>query len=301
MKVLIAGATGLIGQELVRQCAEQGIAVNYLTTRKEKIVRQATFNGFYWNPSSGELDQEAFDGVNAIVNLAGATVANRWTKSYKKQIMDSRVMTARLIRESLSKSEHSVTHYVSSSGISYYPDSLDQEYQESFNSPADTFLGDVTVQWEKAALQMEEIGIAVSLVRTGLVLASDQGALPQMASPVRKGFGAALGSGKQWQSWIHLHDIAGIYLYLMQNQLTGVFNGVAPNPVSNEELTKQIATVLDKKIWLPAVPAFVLRLMLGEMAALVLEGQRVSCEKICQAGYQFKFKDVGLALEDLLT
>lgn len=300
MKLLIAGATGLIGQELVRQCREQHIVVNYLTTRKEKIVTESGYFGYYWDPSNLQMDAAALEGVDVIINLAGATVAKRWNKAYKEIILASRVQSAQTLYRALQSGNHGVRQYIGSSGISFYPDSLRVNYQETHQTPSTSFLGQVTVKWEEAGIKMKDLGLEVCLVRTGLVLASEDGALAQMAAPVRRGIGAALGSGDQWQSWIHLKDIAGIYLYLATNNLGGVYNGVAPNPVSNKALTKAIGIALGKKIWLPPVPAFALRLALGEMADLVLEGQKVSCDKICQKGYHFQFDNVSLALQDLL-
>ncbi|PQB03830.1 TIGR01777 family oxidoreductase [Aureitalea marina] len=300
MKVLIAGATGLIGQELVRQCLEKEIAVNYLTTRKDKIIHRENYNGYHWSPDHGEMDLDALKGVTVVINLAGATVAKRWNKSYKEQVLNSRIQTAQVIFNGLSSIEHRVQHYIGASGISYYPDSDKERYKEDFEQHSPSFLGRVTRDWEAAALAMEKLGVKVGLVRTGLVMDMQAGALPQMVGPIRKGLGAPLGRGTQWQSWIHIKDIAAIYLFMAENGLTGIYNGVAPNPVTNKALTLKIAQVIGKKIILPPVPAFMLRLMLGEMADLVLEGQWVSCEKIRQAGYVFQYDHVDLALDDLL-
>ncbi|MEL6809819.1 MAG: TIGR01777 family oxidoreductase [Bacteroidota bacterium] len=300
MKILIAGATGLIGKELVRQCHDVNIDVHYLTTRKDKIETRENYRGFYWNPSEGEIDIAAFQGVDTIVNLAGAPVSKRWNEAYKKQIMDSRVDTATVLCNSLNSTSHTVVQYISSSGISIYPSSYDHLYTEEDTPSVNSFLGEVTKAWERAADQFSSLDISVVKVRTGIVLASKDGALPKLVKPIALGAGAALGSGKQWQSWIHIEDIAGIYLFLIKNRMSGVFNGVAPNPVTNKKMTKVIASQLKKPLWLPKVPSFIMKLLLGEMGALVLESQLVSAKKIEKAGYLFHYVNLEKALEDLL-
>jgi len=299
-KVLITGATGLIGSELVRQCHMDGIAVNYLTTSKEKIENSENYKGFYWNPKNGEIDIDAFKGATAIINLVGATISKCWTKQYKKTILDSRVETIDLLHETLQKIDHNIVHFITASGVGIYPNSKTKLYTEEDNEVDDTFLAEVVVAWEAAAAKFKNSGMEVSKVRTGVVLAKEEGALPKLVKPIKLGLGAPLGSGDQWQSWIHIQDIAGIYLFLLINQLEGKYNAVAPNPVQNKKMTKMIASKLDSPLWMPNIPAFALKLLLGEMSVLVLEGQLVSSQKIEQLGYQFKFYNLETALQDLL-
>lgn len=299
-RVLITGATGLIGSELVRQCHRDGIAVNYLTTSKEKIENTENYKGFYWNPKESEIDIKAFEDVTAIINLVGASISERWTKNYKKIILDSRVETINLLHETLQKIDHNIVHFITASGVSIYPNSKTKLYTEENTEVGDTFLAEVVVAWEAAAAKFKDSGMEVSKVRTGVVLAKEEGALPKLVKPISLGLGSPLGSGEQWQSWIHLKDIAGIYLFLLKNQLEGKYNAVAPNPVQNKKMTKMIASKLDCPIWLPNIPAFLLKLILGEMSVLVLEGQLVSSQKIEKLGYQFKFYNLETALQDLL-
>lgn len=300
MKILIAGATGLIGQELVKQCHEANISVHYLTTRKSKIVQNPHYNGFYWNPKTKEIDRAAFEGVDAIVNLAGASVSKRWTASYKEEILSSRIDTANLLFESVKQLDRTPEHYISSSGISIYPSSMQKLYTEEDQTASDSFLGEVSVAWEAAADQFTALPMRVSKVRTGIVMDADDGALPKIVKPIRMGMGAPLGSGEQWQSWIHIEDIAGIYLFLLQNNQSGVFNGVAPSPVTNKRMTEIIAQHLAKPLWLPKVPLFMLKLLLGEMAAIAVESQLVSAQKMEAAGYRFRYVNLEKAIEDLL-
>jgi uncharacterized protein (TIGR01777 family) len=300
MNILITGATGVIGSHLVEACIAQGHVVHYLTTRKNKIVSKSNYKGFYWNPETGELDTEALKGVSAIIHLAGATISKRWTNAYKKSILDSRIETANLLYSALKKNKHTINHFISASGVGIYPPSLTKLYTEEDKDLDDSFLGEVVQTWEEAAHQFSPLGIKVTIVRTGLVLAKEGGALPAIAAPVSKSVGAPLGSGNQWQSWIHIDDMVKVYLAILENGWDGTFNAVAPNPVTNIKLTKLIAKTLEKPLWLPKVPSFVLKLLLGEMSVLVLKGQLVSSKKLEEAGFRFQYFNLESALDDLL-
>lgn len=299
-RILITGATGLIGRELVKLCHENNIGVNYLTTSKEKIENKPNYQGFYWNPEKEEIDERAFEGVSAIINLVGASISKRWTDSYKKTIIDSRVKTMGLMYRTLQKIDHNIGQFISASGVNIYPDSKTKLYTEENESVDDSFLAKVVIAWEDAAADFKDLGMDVTKVRTGMVLAKEDGALPKLVQPIKLGVGAPLGSGDQWQSWIHIDDISGIYFFLLKNKFEGIFNAVAPNPIRNKKLTKLIASHLNSPLWMPNVPAFALRLILGEMAVLVLEGQLVSSKKIEELGYTFKYYNIDSAIQDLL-
>ena len=301
MKVLITGATGLIGKEIVSYCHTYDIAVHYLSTSKEKLKDQPNYKGFYWNPKLNIIDTACFEGVNAIINLAGATIAKRWTAAYRIEILDSRTKSLQLLKEALSTTNHKVKHIISASAIGVYPDSLTNYYDESNSEISKSFLGDVVKAWEYAVDSFETLDIKVSKIRIGLVLAENEGALPQIAKPVRYGIGAAFGDGKQWQSWIHVSDLARIFVYVLQNELEGIFNGVAPNPVTNTELTKSVARTIKRPLWLPNIPRFFMQLVLGDMHILLFESQRVSSKTIEDAGFDFDYHHLQLALEDLLV
>ena len=300
MKVLIAGATGLIGKQLTHYCLGDGITVHYLTTSKDKIEKKPNYKGFYWNPEEHIIDKDALNEVTVIINLAGASISKRWTRSYKKTILESRVQSAKLLYNTLAGINHQVTHYISASGISIYPNHKTRMYHEDDTEVDNTFLANVVVAWEQAADTFSKLGLRVAKLRTGVVFAENEGALLKIKEPIEKGFGAPLGSGDQWLSWIHVQDIACIYMHVLRNGLEGVYNAVSPNPVTNKNLTFKIATTLNKNIWLPNVPGFVLKLLLGEMAVLVLEGQLVSCKKIEKTGYDFMFVNVNYAIRKLL-
>ncbi|MCW5519238.1 TIGR01777 family oxidoreductase [Aureitalea sp. L0-47] len=299
MKVLITGATGLIGSQLSKAFQSEGHTVHYLTTRKNAIVSEENYKGFYWNPSNNELDPAAMEGVSAIIHLAGATVSKRWTKAYKEEIIDSRLKSADLLYSFLKNNPNNVEHFISASGVGLYP-SNDEIHSEETTKTDDGFLAEVVKAWEVAAHKFEDLGIKVSVVRTGIVLSTEGGALKEMSAPIRKGVGAPLGKGTQWQSWIHIGDMVQLYLDMTKKGWEGVYNAVAPNPVTNKELTHQIAKTLGKRIWLPNVPSFVLRIILGEMADIVLDGQRASSKKLETKGFNFNFPHLDGALQDLL-
>lgn len=301
-RVLITGATGLIGQNIVKKCHANGIAVNYLTTSKQKIEHKDNYKGFYWNPKSGDIDLNCFADVNAIINLAGASIAKRWTSNYKKEIIDSRVDTIALLQKNLKEIKHNVKHFISASAIGIYPDSLSAYYEEDeLVLDNNSFIIDVVKRWETAADTFENINIKVVKVRIGIVLSSEGGALSEMKKPITNFVGASLGSGNQWQSWIHIDDLSQLFLFVLNNNLEGVFNAVAPNPVTNSLLTKQIARILKKPLWLPNVPEFMMKLILGEMHVIVTQGQRVSSKKIEDLGFQFKYHHLEPALQDILS
>lgn len=300
MRILITGATGLIGKEIVKICHLQNIEVNYLTTRKSKIEHQENYKGFYWNPELKELDKACFKGVDAIIHLAGASISKRWTPSYKKEIVSSRVGSTKLLIDSLKGEIHTIKHVISGSAIGIYPDSLTSYYEESYKGTNDSFLGDVVKKWEASVDGFSKLNIKVSKIRTGLVLSKNGGALPEMLKPIKFGFGAAFGNGKHWQSWIHITDLSQMFLYVLKHKMYGVYNGVAPNPETNQFLTKTIANVLNKPLILPNIPKFVMKTILGDMHQLLFDSQRVSSKKIEDAGFVFEYHHLKPALVHLL-
>lgn len=302
MKVLITGATGLVGQAIIGVLHAKGVTVNYLTTRKEKITSLDKLQGFYWNPGTGVVDPESFREVQAIINLAGAPIAKRWTRAYKERILQSRINSLSTLRKALQKTDCSgIQSFISASGIGGYPSSLSRLYDESETEVDNSFLGEVVQAWEAAADALNVFDFSVAKVRIGIVLSTRGGALPKLAAPIKNFVGAPLGNGKQWQSWIHLEDLAQLFVFLLENKLEGTFNGVAPNPVIHTKLIKAIAKVLHKPLWLPNIPGFALRALLGEMACLPLASHRVNSKKIQEKGFYFQYPNIGAALENLYS
>lgn len=279
MRVLITGATGLVGSEIVKICKEKGISINYLTTRKSKLTHEDGYRGYYWNPKTQEIDTNCFKDAEAIIHLAGASVSKRWSPKYKTEIIESRTHSTQLLINALNGETHQIKHVISASAIGVYPDSLTNYYEESFKQTSDSFLGKVVNVWEDTVDGFSKLGITVSKIRIGLVLASNGGALQEIVKPIKVGMGASFGSGKQWQSWIHIHDLAHMFVYALNEKLGGIFNGVAPNPVSNKELVKVAAGVLNKPLIMPNIPRFFMKLILGDMHILLFESQRVSSKK----------------------
>lgn len=300
MKVLITGATGLVGSEIVKLFLQNGVQIHYLTSSKRKLEQLDNYKGFYWNPATSEMDINAFEGVTTIIHLAGASVAKRWTKSHKQEIIESRVLSTKLLFQFLAKNSHEVTHIIGASAIGIYPNSFTTIYKESDLDVDNSFLGSVVAKWEDEVSAFECIGIKVSKVRIGIVLAKKGGALQEMVKPIKIGLGAAFGSGKHYQSWIHIHDLAQIFYFIMQHMHEGVFNGVSPYPVTNNEMTKAIGKVVGKRIFLPNIPKFLMNLLLGEMHELLFSSQNVSSRKLLDKGFQFQFASLDKALDNLL-
>jgi len=294
--ILITGGTGLVGTRLSEQLTNQGHKITHLSRNPEHGAR---FKQYSWNISEKTIDSAAFENIDTIIHLAGAGVADsKWTDQRKKVILDSRVESTKLLFDKVKEYGVVLKSYITASAIGIYGSDTERLFVEDDNS-ANDFLAKVVVAWENSANLFKEI-TQVSKVRIGIVLAKDGGALKEIAKPIKLFAGAPLGSGDQWMSWIHVEDLAGIFQHIVQENLSGVYNAVAPHPVTNKTLTKATAKELKKPLILPNVPEFVMKLMLGEMSQIVLEGVKVSSNKIENAGYQFKFNKIDNAVKDLL-
>ncbi len=299
MKVLITGATGLIGNELVSLLLQNGVSIHYLTTSKKKIENELNYKGFYWNPEQGIIDENCLMGVDAIIHLAGATISKRWTNSYKQEIIESRLLSSEVLFKALKNHPNQVKQIVSASGTAIYPNNDKVIYDENSQEIDNSFLGNVVYKWEESADKFKSLGLKVCKLRTGIVLSNKGGALIEMAKPIKMGIGSPFGTGKQVQSWIHIHDIAALYFFAISNDLEGVYNAVAPNPVSNEKLTMTIATVLKKPLFMPNIPKFMMKLLLGEMHELLFENRNLSAQKIIEKGFVFKYNTIEKAIENI--
>jgi hypothetical protein len=300
MKVLITGATGLIGSAIVKKCHDKGITVNYLTSSKEKLQSKKNYKGFYWNLDEGSMDTNCFEGVDTIINLAGESISKRWTSANKTKIIESRIKSLAILNNTLKSHSHSVKHIISASAIGIYPDSFTNYYEETFPKTSKTFLGELVEQWEAKVDEFSQLGMTVSKIRIGLVLSKNGGALPELVKPTQFGLGAAFGTGKQWQSWIHIEDLARLVVFILKEKHEGTFNAVSPNPVTNLEFTKAVAKALNRPLILPNIPKNFMQLVLGEMHVLLFESQRVSSKKIEAKGFYFKFHHLEPSLNHLL-
>lgn len=300
MKILIAGATGLVGRDLVRQCLENNIEINFLTTQEAKLNKIPGAKGFWWDPRKAELDTACFDGVTTMINLAGAPIARRWTQSYKEEILQSRVQSLRTLYKGLQQSNtDSVTTFVSASAIGIYPHSLTNYFNEDEPSKGEGFAAHVVDLWEQEAKKFKDIVPNIAIIRIGLVLSDQGGALIKMAKPVNLYAGSAFGSGEQWQSWIHISDLSRMLIFISNKKLGGTFNAVAPNPVTQNKLIKELAKVLKRPLIFPNIPSFMLRILLGEMAEILTSSQRVSNKKIESLGFDFEYQNICKALEGI--
>jgi uncharacterized protein (TIGR01777 family) len=236
MNILITGATGLIGNELVKLLLSQKHSVNYLTTSKSKIINKPNHRGFYWNPEQGKIDENCLFNVDVIVHLAGANIAKRWTNDYKQEIIESRTLSSELLYNLIRKTPNKIKHFVSASGTAIYPESDSEVYDETTSETEDSFLSNVVKKWEESADRFQVLGIKVCKIRTGIVLSNLGGALPEMVKPIKMGFGAAMGSGKQIQSWIHLEDLVRMYSFAIENNLDGIYNAADINDEQFKEI-----------------------------------------------------------------
>lgn len=298
-KVLITGGTGLIGSRLTELLIESGYEVSYLSRSKGN----GRIKKYVWDIYKKYIDQDAIKNADYIISLAGANVfEKKWSKEFKKEILDSRVQSTNLLYDQLRSTPNNVKAFISASAIGYYGFDTGSEWINEQDKPGDDFLSEVVKQWEASTSKIQELNIRTVMFRIGIVLSSNGGALEKLLTPIRFNTGAALGSGKQYVSWIHVDDLCFMMIKALEDEtLSGVYNAVAPEPVTNEVLTKEIAHAIDKNIFLPNVPSIALKFLLGsERASILLGGNRVSSEKIEKAGYKFHFRELNTALQNLL-
>lgn len=295
MKILITGGTGLLGREISKQLLAKGHEVVFLSRnpKKDSIIPQ-----FEWAPEEEYLDPLALKGVDCVINLAGAPINHRWTQDYKKQIISSRTASLKSLYKSLISEKHQVKMLISASAVGYYPHSFTEKYQEE-DSPGSSFLSNVCKDWEKAALNFEQLNIKTSIIRIGIVLSEKGGALKEMLKPFKLGLGSPLASGKQWMPWIHIQDISGIFIFIAENERAGIFNGVGMEGIRNADFSKLLAKSLRKPYFAPNVPRLALKILMGESSAIALHSTNVDSGKIQKAGFEFKFKKLEAALKDL--
>jgi uncharacterized protein (TIGR01777 family) len=297
----ISGASGLVGTARRRECMMRvpNVKMLFLDRNQEEFV--LGISRIPWNPEAKRFDARALEGIHAVVHLAGEGIASRrWSARQKERILRSRVDGTRLLVDGLRSLKQKPSVLVSSSAVGYYGPRGDEVLDESA-PPGSTFLSEVCKEWEAEASKAAELGIRVVLLRTGVVLARDGGALSKMLPPFRVGVGGRLGSGRQWMSWIHLADLVGAVRFAIEAPaLSGPVNATAPTPVTNRDFSKVLGRVLHRPS-LFAVPAPALRLAVGEMAnELLLTGQRAIPKKLLEAGFAFRFANLEPALHDLL-
>lgn len=294
-KILITGGSGLIGMRLSEMLIDLGYEVAHLSRNPAKVSSYKTFK---WDIKDGYIDDNAISYADYIINLAGASVADeKWSEDRKKVILKSRVDSINLLHKCLEKSEHHVKGFISASAIGIYGNSGDSIMSEE-STYGDDFLAEVCKAWEAASWRMRDLNLRTVIFRLGIILSNKGGALPQIAKPIKMMAGAPLGSGKQFMSWIHIDDACRLFVSAIEDtKFEGVYNAVAPHPVTNEKFTKELADAMHKPLVLPKVPAFAINLVMGEMSEVVLASQRVSANKVLQTGFTFEYNYLEEALE----
>ena len=295
--VLITGANGVLAQHL-EKVLENTYTIKFLTRKvKEK-------NEFLWDINKNYIDPEAFTDVNHIIHLAGSSIADKsWTKERKQMIYSSRIDSAQLILEELKKNKLTIETFISASAIGYYGTETTDTILTEKSPTGNDFLSDVCNKWEHAthSFLSDNVANRTAIVRIGIIFATNEGALKKIIQPIKLGVGSGIGTGNQWMPWIHISDLCGIFKFILTHkEINGTFNAVSPEHITNIGLTRKIAKVLKRKILLPNIPKFVMKLIFGEMSVILLEGSRVSSEKIVKRGFNFEYENLDTALRNIL-
>ena len=296
--VLITGGAGLIGRHLCKKLKEKGYNIALLRRKSNPYDDIPVYT---WDPDKNIIDPQAISNADYIIHLAGAGIGDkRWTKKRRVLISDSRIKTGELIFNKVQESGKRLRAFISASGIGYYGTITSDKIFTETDQPANDFLGEICRKWEQMADRFEESGIRTVKIRTGVVLTAKAGALGRMIPLVRIGIGSSLGSGKQYLPWIHIDDLCNIYIKAIEDKsLKGTYNAVSPEHITNKSLMRALAKVLRKPFCFPAVPSFTMKILFGKMSGILLDGSRVSADKIISAGYNFEFPDLESALKNL--
>jgi uncharacterized protein (TIGR01777 family) len=295
--ILITGGSGLIARLVTDELLNQGYSVSHLSRRPGNNPKVKTY---LWDVYKGEIDENCLEGISTVLHLAGENIAaKRWTDKRKKAIIDSRTKSIELIYQLIKNKPNQVNTIISASAIGYYSDRGDELLTED-SPPNNDFMAQCCIAWENAVDEGKALGLRILKFRTGVVLNKSEGALLEMGRPIKLGFGAPMGSGKQWIPWIHWQDVVDMYLHAIEKiNLSGVYNMVAPNPVTNKQFTKTLAKQFHRPVWPINIPSFVFKLLMGEMSTIVLGSTRVSAEKIEKDGFVFKFSELTNALKEI--
>lgn len=289
--ILITGGSGFVGMQLTKLLKVNDYEVSWLTRKKNPDFNTPQF---LWNWKNKEIEIEAIEKADAIIHLAGANVnGHRWNKKWKKEIYDSRVKSTDFLFGIIPKHSKKIKTFVSASATGYYGCVTSEKICVESDLPGNDFLATTCNDWETEANKFTELGIRTSIIRTGVVLSENSEAFKKICFPIRHGFGAAIGSGKQYFPWIHLDDLCGIYLKVISDDsMQGIFNSVAPEFITNANLTKLFAKDFNKSIWLPNIPSIVIKILFGELSESLLNGSRISPDKLIKHGFDFKYPGI---------
>ena len=293
-KVLITGGSGLIGRRLSFLLKSRGYEVRILSRSNNP---KNNYKTFVWNVSEQYINDSAFEGLNHIIHLAGAGIADkRWSEKRKKKIIASRVASTNLLYNTVKRLKTPLNSFISASATGYYGAVTSETIFEEKDKPAKDFLGKVCSLWEDSIFQFNEIKIRTVALRTGIVLSKDGGALKKMKTPII----TSLGNGKQYMPWIHIDDLCELYIKAIEDeQFKGAFNAVSPEHISNLSFSKKISKIFNYPFLALGAPSFILQIVFGEMSTIILNGSRISANKIKQAGFKFKFENLEKALKNL--
>jgi uncharacterized protein (TIGR01777 family) len=297
MKCIVSGGTGFIGRHVVSRLLKDTHYVG-VWSRKPGLDRRTAVATHTWDPLAGDPPLESLNGMDCVIHLAGENVAQRWNPEVKRRIHDSRVLGTQRIVDTIERVRHKPKVLICASAIGIYGDRGDEILTEA-STPGTGFLADTCRAWEAEADRARRFGMRVVKIRIGFVLGNDGGALQKMVPAFRAFLGGKLGSGKQWMPWVHVDDVAEIFAYAVENEISGVWNATAPNPVRNAEFTKELAGALGRPALFP-VPRPALKLAFGEFAEHMLDSARVIPDNLTKAGFQFRYPDLGPALRNIL-
>lgn len=298
-KILITGGTGLLGKTISEILLKNDQKVVWLS-------REAgNYNGitkFKWDINKNYIDEKAFEGVESIIHLAGAPIANkRWTDSYKNEIIKSRVKSSELLFDHISKNNYPVKTFIGGSAMGYYGSGISEKIFTEDDAAGSDFLAETCSLWEKSYEPFIKKGIRTVIIRTGVVLSKHEGAYAKMAPAFKLGLGAAVASGKQYFPWIHINDITNMFIYALQNQnLQGIYNGVSSEFINNKDFSRQLAKSFNRSFFMPNIPGFLLKIAMGEGAIMVTGGVKISNKKIKETGFKFEFETAAEALQSLV-
>jgi len=297
--ILIGGGTGLVGIRLSEMLSQKGYNVLHLS-RKKNLNKK--FPAYQWDLKNGTIDDEVIQKADVVINLAGAGIADaRWTKNRKKLIIDSRVDSTLLLKNTFEKAGKKLEAFISAAAIGYYGDRGEEMLTEDSEPGSEGFLAESCIAWEKALDEVKNTGWRTARIRIGIVLSTKGGALEKIILPVKFRIGGYFGDGQQWYSWIHIDDLCRMFIHILENEnLSGTFNGTSPNPERNKPFTQNIGVAIGKPPIMAPGPEFVMRIALGEMADTIFSSTLVSSEKIEKTGFEFKFPELIGSVQDLV-
>ena len=300
MKFLITGASGLIGKNLLDKLLKKDVEINILTTSKNLKSSNKKVKKFYWNPEKEIIDSSSILGVSVVINLAGSPIAQLWTKNAKRSILNSRIKSVELLNMIILENNVKIDQFLCASAIGIYQSSTILKHDESSKKISNSFLGNTVKKWESSCDRLLKNEIKITYLRIGLVLSKKGGLLKPILHSINFYMGTWFGNGKNIYSWVHIDDLVSSIIFLIENNCKGVYNLVAPNPVTSKQFTLTISKILGKKIIIPSIPLKIIEFFTGSMSELLLFSQDVCSKKIESDGFKFKYPYLDLALKDLL-